>query len=314
MRKGKKRAGGILLGLFCFVAGMLIRKSGINAGSLIMISGIIILVFYSAVSGLLQLKKHLKHDSVFAIPMVWIYALSLALLALKQQYWIVSEGVEWISLALVTVALLLPRLIPTLNKHIIPTHWRRPVSTAFWFVCITLLVLSLSLNDRDFHNFFRASTYEQMIRNRYPERKKEKAAEQIAKMADRSEKARIRAELFLDEARKLKAKGDINTALKKYNLSIDLNPFNAQAYFERGHLKLHKLEINNETAASAAYDFTLAISINDSVAQWYFERAVALSYLDVKFRVCEDLNTIKRLAPEIDTEFLRKKNCPSGLP
>lgn len=164
------------------------------------------------------------------------------------------------------------------------------------------------MTPRAYHNFFKASYYEDYIRRRYTEMNSEIADMYIDRYKDKSPDKKLARQLFLEakEAQKLK---DNDRALERYNHSLDINPDDAEVYFERGYFKLTRLELNTDVAYNSVKDFNRAIKLDPNFANAYLQRALAVSYVGRHHRACEDYTRAKELNPKFNVEDGLKKNC-----
>lgn len=179
---------------------------------------------------------------------------------------------------------------------------------SLWVIISFLLTSAAWMNPRQYHNFFRASYYEDFIRRRYTELNSDVADMYIDRYKDKipnKEKAQNLYRLA-KKAQKLK---DNDLALILYNESLDLDPDNSKVYFERGFFKLSRLELNTDVAYNAVKDFDRAIKLNPKYADAYFNRAVAVSYVGRHSRACMDYIKAKEIDPKMNIEEGLKKNC-----
>jgi tetratricopeptide (TPR) repeat protein len=139
-----------------------------------------------------------------------------------------------------------------------------------------ILLTTIIFNPREFHNFYRSSTYEEFIRLKFSEERGIVADVYIDKY---KQPDRIKADKLLREAWIADSLKEYERALCFYNKSIDQYPDNAHAYFLRGYLKLNRLDINNDMAISAIKDFSKAIRINPEFTDAYFQRGLAWGYI-----------------------------------
>lgn len=146
---------------------------------------------------------------------------------------------------------------------------------------IITLVLSTSLfmSKRQFHNFYRNTTYEEFIMSKYPAHMGQVADVFINKLPVVDEKG---ARDLLELAKRSDSLNDKEKALYFYNKSIDMNPYNPKAYHDRGFFKLTRMDINPETAESALKDFNRAIRMDSDYTDAFFHRSLTYGYLGKK--------------------------------
>ena len=122
----------------------------------------------------------------------------------------------------------------------------------------------------------------------------------VEKYAPVDSASRLKSCRWFELAQHFDSIDDIQRSLKYYNGAIDLSPNDPELYFHRGLFKLVKMDLNDDVAWSAIKDFDRAIRLNSGYAAAYFERGVALSYVVVKDRACEDM----KAAVALDSSFL----------
>ena len=93
---------------------------------------------------------------------------------------------------------------------------------------------------------------------------------------------------------------------------MDLDPDEPEYYYQRGHLKLIKMDINEEQARSAIVDFNRAIELKTDFAYAYYFRGIAFAYLDRKEKVCPDMKYAKNLDTALIIIDFTNKFCPDS--
>ncbi len=310
----------ILVPLLLFASGLIIRKMGWPFAAAILVIGGIWVTASSMFSGVKIIRANSKVSGTWILPEEILLGTCLALILFQQQYWIYGPQLSWIS-ALLFFCIAGNRVLSMRNKlylsRIRKAGWAHWLTNSFFALLGFLLFTGLFMNPRTLHNFYRASTYEEFLRSRYPGLSIEAADVLIDRYRDNSEAAKQKAHEYFILARNVDKEKKYEIALKLYNQSIDLDPGNADAYFYRGYLKIHRLELNSDLAFSAVIDFTEAIRLRPDHADSYFQRGATLGYLDKKTRVCEDMHAAFRLDSTLDISFFVKKFCPadsSGTP
>ncbi len=215
------------------------------------------------------------------------------------EHWITVAGVLFLLVSIITIfaiGLLIRhpdrknRVVLFLNAH---------VSWIYFLLIFTPVALS---NPRTFHNFFNATTYEEYVRIRYPREEGTALLERYKPSGVHSLK---RADEYYSSAVSAEKNEEYAESLCFYNKSIDLNPDNPIAIYNRGRLKLTKLEINKEMALSAYDDFTRAIELDSNMALAYYHRAVVHNFLNKKNRLPAHNDLLK--ARDLDTSLYHDK-------
>ena len=152
---------------------------------------------------------------------------------------------------------------------------------ALYFTISFLLLSAVLFNPRQFHNFYRSTTYEEYIRSAYSELMSPVADLYIDKYKKIDT---VKSNEYLNEAMLADSLKDYMRALDLYNKSIDENPDNPVAYHRRGFLKLNTLDLDLEIAYSAVKDFNRAIKLDTTFTMAYYHRSIALGYLNKKGR------------------------------
>ena len=179
---------------------------------------------------------------------------------------------------------------------------------ALWFIVSFLLSSAAFLNPRQYHNFFKASYYEDFTRRHYTELQHDVADLYIDRYKNKHADKEKAVKLY-NEAKAAQKLKDNEQALRLYNASLDINPDDARIYNDRGFFKLTRLELNSDVAYNAVKDFDRAIKLNPNFANAYANRALALSYVGRHLRACNDYNKAKELDPSLNVEDGLKRNC-----
>lgn len=304
----------LFLPLLVFSIGLILRKAGATFGpGLILVSGLW-LSFSCFLTGIKRIKSIERGYGRLPVPVEMLLGLCLLLILFQQQYWFHGPAFSWIS-ALIFLVVLLYRMLNG-EKYIqaiiiLRSSWPLWISASLYSLICFLLITGIAMNPRQFHNFYRSTTYEEYLRRQYPTLSTENANHLIDKYRDRSATALAKSDSFYELARRSESEKKNQDALRQYNLAIDLNPDNADAYFHRGFFKLHHLELNNGLAFSALADFSESIRLRPDHALSYFQRGVTLAYLDKKKRVCEDMHRAYSLDSTLDIELYIRKYCPA---
>jgi tetratricopeptide (TPR) repeat protein len=234
-----------------------------------------------------------------------IYAVCSIAMLYRLQYW--NGWERWI-----TATGILFSIVSLLNIFSIYFFFRIPerkmsVRKLFhahlsWIYFVLLFPVVALTNPRTFHNLFNGTTYEEYVRSRYS---LDEGTEMIELYKPESEASKKCADKLFQSALQSEKDEAYTIALRQYNESIDLNPDNAKAIYNRGLMKLTKLEIERETAQSAYNDFTRALQLDSTMAAAYYHRAVAHTYLYGKNRLPAQIDY--RKARTLDTSLYHDK-------
>lgn len=305
-----------LIALFIlFLTGMLLRKSGINPGSIVVISSGLLLSAFLLYIGILSSYSASRTSHRTRLAAELFLGCSFLVLLCRLQYWLNDNAVSSIALLILVVytfSLIRRNADSKSGNRLLPFSGGHVLHFLLLCTCWFGILSSLLLNPRQFHNFYRYSTYEEYTRSIYPEQGQEEANVLIERNKSRGPNALNNAKVLFKEAIQCEDRKDIDQALRKYNLAIDLDPSNAEYYFRRGFLKLMKLDIDNEMAWNAVVDFDRAVQLDPNQAQYWYNRGVALSYLDKKPRACADMQKAWSLDSSLDIKAFVEKCCPDS--
>jgi tetratricopeptide (TPR) repeat protein len=240
-----------------------------------------------------------------------VYAVCSIAILHRLQYW---EGWErWIFVS--GILFLIVSILTVLSFRIFfrlsdsPNKFRTFFSGHLsWFYFLILFPLVAFTNPRTFHNLFNGTTFEEYVRMHYSMGEATAMLEKYKPEDARSKKC---AEEFLTKALASKSNQNYQEALEYFNKSIDKDPDNAVAIYQRGLLKLTKLEIDREMAQSAHDDFSRALQLDSTMAGAYYHRAVAQNYLNKKDRREAHNDFLK--AKLLDTNLYHDKNLNDFL-
>lgn len=276
---------------FLLISGLLLKKSGIGLSIVFTLTAVILFCVELIRSSFIKPKNNLHQNSIYII-----FSLFLIITLAQLQYWIPNLYYAfeiWVAWILFTIYF----------------YWKAVKGkTQFflWFIITILLSSGAFMNPRTYHNFYRASYYEDYIRRHYSEMEISIADMYI----DRFKELRpvVAQDLFLKAREAQKAK-NYDLALELYNAAMDKDPDQAEMYNVRGFFKLNRLELNSDVAISAVKDFDRAIKLKPDFADAYVNRALALSYLGRHLRACYDYQIAKSLNPKLNIEEGWKRNC-----
>ncbi len=189
------------------------------------------------------------------------------------------------------------------------------IKSEYGWTQITILIIASFLlssaafmTPRMYHNFFKASYYEDYVRRKYTELYSDVADMYIDRYKSKSPD-KIKANKLYLEAKEAQKNKDNDKALSLYNESLDIYPDDANVYFDRGYFKLTRLELNSDIAYNSVKDFDRAIKLNPNFANAYLQRALAISYVGRHWRACQDYTKAKELNPKFNVEEGLRRNC-----
>lgn len=301
--------------LLIFLASILMRRAGIPGSTFIFLGSGILISLIFLYTGLVDSFNHYKLTRSAGIFPELFFSLAFFILIVRFQYWSTSNALCWINIAVIFFYLLLLWFRHP-GRIVFPLLLPAKLSTGNHILVVLILlffsVAGGALNPREFHNAFRASRYEEYIRQSFPDSLQTKADLLIEKYKCRSAACIEKAKLMFNQALLCDSLRDFNQALKYFNTAVDLNPDEAEYYYRRGHFKLIKMDINAELARSALVDFTRTIQLKPGYANAYYFRGVAYAYLDKRDKVCPDMLYARQLNSAIEIAYFVKQFCPGS--
>ncbi|HQW23463.1 MAG TPA: hypothetical protein PLI47_09185 [Bacteroidia bacterium] len=292
MRRTTRRK--ILITVFIF--GLILKKYGIGLSILLTLPSVILLSIE-----LIRSSISKNHNNKLQVILSSIFASFFIITLAQLQYWIPplhSSLVFWVLWILFSILFFLKGAY----------GWTQ---IKLWFIVTFLLSSAAFMTPRYYHNFFKASYYEDYIRRRYTELNSDVADMYIDRYKDKSPDKNKATGLYL-KAKEAQKNKDNDKALQLYNASLDINPDDPLVYFDRGYFKLNRLELNSDIAYNAVKDFNRAIKLDPDFANAYLQRALAISYVGRHWRACKDYMKAKELNPKINVEEGIERNCPGG--
>jgi len=210
------------------------------------------------------------------------------------QYWLQSKYIVYpILISLILFFLLGYRYIVD-----------KPTGVSFFGFVISIYLLFVILNPRQFHNLFRPTFYEDYVLTQYRQDQGLLADRLINKYKVINKE---KADKYFEEALKEEALNHTEEALANYDRSIQNNPDNARVYHRRGVLKMTKLDLNPGNILSALKDYSRAIRLDSSLSEAYHHRAMAFYFLGYKNRAFLDQLKVLQLDSLMpDDQFERK--------
>ena len=280
--------------LFIFILTLFLRKAGVGMNSILIISATAILLFFILSKPFFFNKMYERVFAVMfliiclAILQSWLQNIHFNIVVVKN---ISSNQIILISWIIFSV-------------FIYRSIFNNGLTITFWAMISFILITSVIFNPREFHNFYRSTTYEEYIRSRYPE--------QSGRVADLFiDKYKIiekeKSENIFKEAVASESIGDYENALELYNKCIDLNPDNAIAYYRRGLLKLTRLELSLFIANSAIIDFNRSLRLDSKYTVAYFHRGLAFGYLGLRGESFLDMKKVWAMDSTLSDEKFQRK-------
>ncbi len=281
--------------IFLFFLALFLRKAGFGFSSLLLnASGLFLCIYIlSSTTFIINIFKKVLL-TIFLV-------LSIAIL----QYWIshtITFNILWLIDFPLNIAIPLAWVI--FSIFTIKNIRTNKLTATVWLMISFIFSTFLILNPRQFHNFYRANTYEEFIQSKYSEQRGIVADLYIEKYKNTEKE---KSERLLNKAITEESLSNYEVALELYNKSIDLNPYNPISIYRRGLLKLTKLDLNSDVAYSAIKDFNRALRLDSTIAVAYFHRGLALGYLKLKGRSYLDMKKVWELDSVLtENEFLNK--------
>lgn len=277
--------------LFLFIAGVILKKCGFGLSIVLTLSSSVLLCIEMIRSAFSKNHNRFLQTVIYSIFGIFFF-ISLAQL----QYWIpnLAHAFEiWIAWVIFTLLF----------------FWKAAygkTQLSLWFILTALLSSAAFMNPRTYHNFYRASYYEDYIRRHYTEMEIGIADNYIDKFKDTEESV---ARALFEKGKIAQKEKDNDLALELYNAAIDRYPDDAKMYFDRGSFKLSRLELNSDVAISAIKDFDRAIKLKPDYDAAYLNRGMALSYIGRHLRACYDFHIAQSLNPKLVLGDIKKRNC-----
>ncbi len=277
-----------------FIVGLILKKAGIGLSILLTLPATIFLIIE-----LIRSSVSKNHNSTFQVILSAIFSVFFIIVLAQLQYWIPP-----LRFSLFFWVLWLPfsALFFLRGKY----GWSQ---ITLWIIVSILLSSAAFMTPRQYHNFYKASYYEDYIRRKYTELNRDVADMYIDRYKDKTPDKKKAHQLYLQAIEAQKEK-DNEKALSLYNQSLDLDPDESIVYYDRGYFKLTRLELNSDIAYNAVKDFNRAIKLKPDFADAYLHRALAISYVGRHWRACQDYTKAKELNPKLNVEDGIRRNCP----
>ncbi|HNS12550.1 MAG TPA: tetratricopeptide repeat protein [Bacteroidia bacterium] len=307
----KLKGNGIIIPLLAFTISMVLRKLGWLLGPFMVILCGIWLFIHCIRPGIKIVIYTRKTESRWLLTDVLLYSFCFGLILFQQQYWIHGPGLTKLA-GLIFIIGIIHKNYAASDQSKIQWLQLMPTFPRLYFAALIgiLLFTGIFLSPKDFHNFYRVSTYEEFLRSQYPRISMEKADELLTEYNEQDSILSIKALKLADTAKQKEKEKDFKSALRYYNLAIDMDPFNPILYYQRGRFKISRLELNEDLANSAIIDFSESARMRPLHAESYFQRGVIYAYLDKKIEVCEDMQRAYELDPGMAVLPFVKKCCP----
>ena len=201
----------VFLLLFC--GGLVLRKWGVSGGSLLLTAGGCLLIVSLLGSGARAWTSS-SGKPFYAAPLRDLFlGAALFCILFRLQYWLYQTaftGLGFIFLLLST-ALLLRSLHKEKSLSVSPDKWI--LSLLLWFLYLSSFVL----NPRQFHSLYRSTTYEEYLRNAYPESETDLVDSLLEKYRSTDPKAIEDSRKFFTRGREAENENRLEEALSCYN-------------------------------------------------------------------------------------------------
>lgn len=291
--QGMNRSARRKVQITTFIIGLILKKAGIGLSILLTFPATVLLGIE-----LIRSSISKNHNNTLQVTLSTIFSVFFLIVLAQLQYWIPPLRFAltfWICWIIFSIIYFLR------GKY----GWSQ---MTLWVIISVLLSSAAFMSPRQYHNFYKASFYEDYIRRKYTELHSDVADMYIDRYKDKSIDKDRANELFLLAKVAQKEKQN-DEALQLYNQSLDLNPDAPLVYHARGYFKLTRLELNSDVAYNAVKDFNRAIKLDPNFADAYFHRALAISYVGRHWRACHDYTKAKELNPKLNVEEGLRRNC-----
>lgn len=304
-RQNKNIIGLILLA----ITGLILKKLMIPGASFVLM----VAMFSLAVQFLILAFRSVKtgndeNNSPLIFSLAYFdFSVSSVAFLFRIEYWNFSDLLLWISFPLLIIFLLL-LIYYFFFYHSNPLTEKKIVTDLMFPLVFFVLIIPFSSlsNQRQFHNFFKGSTYESYVRKMYPEGEAKKLLEEN-QCSDPS---------CIEEANNYYLEGLKNDSLKNYdeafecyNKAIDYNIHFAEAYVSRASNRMLHAFVDKDIAVAAIHDCSIAIELNPTYAPAFLRRGFTNIFANNPAQACDDFRKAKALDSTYKIEKYIKSTC-----
>jgi tetratricopeptide (TPR) repeat protein len=302
----RKTVLGLLL-LTC--AGLVLRKQMVPGATLLLIISLSALSLLFLALCLQSLKyREDKSESLFIIELAYLdFSVSSLAFLFRLQYWDGTETLLRVAFILFVVLLFVVVYYFIFQRT--QTETEKKIFNLLLFPFLFFLFVnpfSALTNQRQFHLFFKGSTYESYIRSRYGE---EDAVRLLEENQCSDPSCLEKANSYYLEGIKNDSLKNWDAALECYNKAIDLNIHFVDAYYRRASNRMLQLVTDPDMVAAALRDCNSAIALDPSFAPAYMRRGFIYVHLQKHEKACEDLKKAKKLNDALAIDKYIKSMC-----
>ncbi len=295
--------------LFVTCIGLVLRKFMIPGASLLLIVTLILLATLFFISGFRSISHRKERNGVAHLLALghFYFALSSIAFLFRNQYWNSGENLLWVGfVGLIVLVFFLVRYF--FFQHTDPVAEKRIFRELLIPFLFFLLVIPFSVlsNQRQFHNFFRGSTYESYVRKTYEE---EEALPLLEQNQCNSPECIKKGNEYFHEGLKNDSIKKWDAAFDCYNKAIDYNIHFTDAYVRRATNRMLHAVVDKEIILSAIRDCNIAIVINPRYAQAYARRGFTYYLSKKPDKACADFKKANELNSNLKLEEYIKSTC-----
>lgn len=299
----------VILFLLLTCLGLVLKKLMIPGASLLLVIVLTLLAMIYFIQGIRTNIHRSEEDNSSGVFIAAFFAFSVSSIAFlfRVHYWSAASLFLPIAfISLIAVALLLIRyFIFRFTER--GTETKIIKELTFPFLIFSFLIsISVITNQRQFHNFFKGSTYESFVRKMYPENEAQLLLEE--NQCDDLPCLKRADEYFL--------RGVKNDSLEKwdeafddYNKAIDYNIHFAEAYCRRASNRMLHKELDAEIILAAIRDCDIAISLDSTMVMAYVRRGFTQYNAKHLDKACTDLKKAKQLDSTLNIDKYIKYSC-----
>ncbi|MCX6292320.1 MAG: hypothetical protein NT126_11230 [Bacteroidetes bacterium] len=299
----------ILSFVFFTCISVLMRKHMIPGASQLLtlsLSVLCVVFFINALKSFSSRKTDDNDHPLFTL--AWFeFAFSSIAFLLRSQYWDGYELFLWIAFTML-ILLSIVFIYYFFFRHTTREAEKRIRDHLFIPFLFFMLTIPFSVfsNQRQFHNFFRGSTYESYVRQTYPEDEAKNLLEenQCDDPACQEKAEEYFKEGILDDSLK-----KYDEAFECYNNAIDLNIHFAEAYVKRAANRMLHSEVDKEIIQHALRDCSIAIELKPAYAGAFLRRGFTNILGHHTLDACNDFRKAKSLDSTLKIDNYIRSTC-----